>query len=51
MTRVPEDVDLGPHVSPRADERTAEAMVGFPRATVHLLYNATAPVFREVVFR
>ena len=24
-------------------------MVGFPRATVHL-YNATAPVFREVVF-
>ncbi len=30
-------------------ERTIESLIGAPRAIVHL-YNATAPVFREVVF-
>ena len=30
-------------------ERTVESLVGAPRATVHL-YNATAPLFRRVVF-
>src|SRR5699024_6772139 len=31
-------------------ERTVQSLVGAPRANVHL-YNATAPVFREIVFR
>nr|BFE91590.1 hypothetical protein GCM10020185_21260 [Pseudomonas brassicacearum subsp. brassicacearum] len=30
-------------------ERTFEALKGVPRAIVHV-YNATAPVFRDVVF-
>jgi 2-isopropylmalate synthase len=30
-------------------ERTVQSLVGAPRATVHL-YNATAPLFRRVVF-
>ena len=49
---VPEDVTISVLTQSRPEliERTVEAMVGFPRATVHL-YNATAPVFREVVFR
>ena len=48
---VPEDVTISVLTQSRPEliERTVEAMVGFPRATVHL-YNATAPVFREVVF-
>ena len=49
---VPGDVTVSVLTQSRAEliERTVEAIVGFPRATVHL-YNATAPVFREVVFR
>ena len=49
---VPGDVTVSVLTQSRAEliERTVEAVVGFPRATVHL-YNATAPVFREVVFR
>lgn len=49
---VPEDVCVSVLVQSRADliQRTVESLVGFPRATVHM-YNATAPVFREVVFR
>ena len=48
---VPEDVTISVLTQSRPEliERTVEAIVGFPRATVHL-YNATAPVFREVVF-
>ena len=30
-------------------ERTVQSLVGAPRATVHM-YNATAPLFRRVVF-
>jgi 2-isopropylmalate synthase len=49
---VPEDVTCSVLTQARADliDRTIQSVVGFPRATVHL-YNATAPVFREVVFR
>ena len=49
---VPGDVTVSVLTQSRAEliERTVEAVVGFPRATVHL-YNATAPFFREVVFR
>ncbi|WP_022868167.1 2-isopropylmalate synthase [Schaalia vaccimaxillae] len=48
---VPEDVTVSVLTQSRPEiiERTVEAMVGFPRATVHL-YNATAPVFRNIVF-
>lgn len=48
---VPEDVTISVLTQSRADliGRTMEAIKGFPRATVHL-YNATAPVFRELVF-
>lgn len=49
---VPEDVTVTVLVQSRADliKRTIESLVGFPRANVHL-YNATAPVFRDIVFR
>ncbi len=49
---VPEDVTVSVLTQSRSGliERTLESLVGFPRATVHL-YNATAPLFREVVFR
>ena len=48
---LPEDVTISVLTQSRPEliERTVESLVGFPRATVHL-YNATAPVFREVVF-
>ena len=48
---LPEDVTISVLTQSRPEliERTVESIVGFPRATVHL-YNATAPVFREVVF-
>ena len=48
---VPEDVTVSVLTQARTDliHRTIDAL-GFPRATVHL-YNATAPVFRNVVFR
>ena len=48
---VPEDVTISVLTQSRPEiiERTLEALVGFPRATVHL-YNATSPLFRELVF-
>ncbi|MCC3654187.1 2-isopropylmalate synthase [Streptomyces sp. S07_1.15] len=49
---IPEDVTISVLTQAREEliERTVEALRGAPRATVHL-YNATAPVFRRVVFR
>ncbi|MET7637926.1 2-isopropylmalate synthase [Streptomyces sp. NPDC005438] len=49
---IPEDVTISVLTQAREEliERTVESLRGAPRATVHL-YNATAPVFREVVFR
>ncbi len=48
---VPEDVTISVLTQSRPEiiRRTVEAVVGFPRATVHL-YNATSPLFRELVF-
>lgn len=48
---VPEDVTISALTQSRPEiiHRTVDALRGLPRATVHL-YNATAPVFREVVF-
>ncbi|HTC68856.1 MAG TPA: 2-isopropylmalate synthase, partial [Acidothermaceae bacterium] len=49
---VPSDVTISVLTQAREDliERTVESLVGAPNATVHL-YNATAPLFRRVVFR
>ncbi|WKX70250.1 2-isopropylmalate synthase [Streptomyces sp. XD-27] len=49
---IPEDVTISVLTQAREEliERTVESLVGAHRATVHL-YNATAPVFRRVVFR
>ncbi len=49
---IPEDVTISVLTQAREEliERTVESLVGARRANVHL-YNATAPVFREVVFR
>ncbi|MBB0244894.1 2-isopropylmalate synthase [Streptomyces alkaliphilus] len=49
---IPEDVTVSVLTQAREEliERTVESLVGAPNATVHL-YNATAPVFRRVVFR
>ena len=49
--RVPEDVTISVLTQARDEliERTVQSLVGAHRATVHL-YNAAAPVFREVVF-
>ncbi len=49
---IPEDVTISVLTQARAEliERTVESLKGAHRATVHL-YNATAPVWREVVFR
>ena len=48
---VPEDVTISvlTQARPEIIERTVQAIDGLPRATVHL-YNATAPIFRRVVF-
>ena len=48
---VPEDVTLSVLTQARDDliERTIESLAGARRAVVHV-YNATAPVFRRVVF-
>ena len=48
---VPEDVTLSVLTQSRPEiiHRTVDALQGLPRATVHL-YNATAPVFRKIVF-
>ncbi|WP_330467876.1 2-isopropylmalate synthase [Streptomyces longwoodensis] len=49
---IPDDVTISVLTQAREDliERTVESLRGARRATVHL-YNATAPVFRRVVFR
>ncbi|WP_338898368.1 2-isopropylmalate synthase [Streptomyces sp. TG1A-60] len=49
---IPHDVTISVLTQAREDliERTVESLKGAKRATVHL-YNATAPVFRRVVFR
>ncbi len=49
---IPEDVTISVLTQAREDliERTVTSLKGAHRATVHL-YNATAPVFRRVVFR
>lgn len=48
---VPDDVTVSVLTQSRLEliHRTIDALAGFPRATVHL-YNATSPVFRDVVF-
>lgn len=49
---IPEDVTISVLTQAREEliERTVQSLQGAHRATVHL-YNATAPVWREVVFR
>jgi 2-isopropylmalate synthase len=49
---IPDDVTISVLTQAREEliGRTVESLVGAPRATVHL-YNATAPLFRRVVFR
>lgn len=48
---VPDDVTVSVLTQSRPDiiRRTVESLKGLPRATIHL-YNATSPLFREVVF-
>lgn len=48
---IPDDVRISVLTQAREDliERTVESLVGAAKPTVHL-YNATAPVFRKVVF-
>jgi 2-isopropylmalate synthase len=50
--RVPDDVRISVLTQAREDliERSVQSLVGARMATVHL-YNATAPIFRRVVFR
>ena len=50
--RIPEDVCIQVITQAREDliRRTFESLRGAPQAIVHL-YNATAPLFRDVVFR
>jgi 2-isopropylmalate synthase len=49
--RIPDDVRVSVLTQAREDliERTVQSLIGAPNATVHL-YNATAPLFRRVVF-
>ncbi|MGA4848771.1 2-isopropylmalate synthase [Streptomyces sp. G5(2025)] len=49
---IPQDVTISVLTQAREEliERTVESLKGARRATVHL-YNATAPVWRDVVFR
>jgi len=50
--RIPDDVRISVLTQAREDliERSVQSLVGARMATVHL-YNATAPIFRRVVFR
>jgi 2-isopropylmalate synthase len=50
--RIPDDVRISVLTQAREDliERSVQSLVGAHMATVHL-YNATAPIFRKVVFR
>ena len=49
---IPDDVTISVLTQSRGEliDRTLDACVGIPRATVHL-YNALSPLFRNVVFR
>jgi 2-isopropylmalate synthase len=49
---IPDDVTISVLTQAREDliDRTAESLVGSTRSTIHL-YNATAPMFRRIVFR
>ncbi|CAM3701017.1 2-isopropylmalate synthase [Occultella aeris] len=49
---IPEDVTISVLTQARQEliERTVQSVIGAHHATVHL-YNATAPVFRDIVFR
>ncbi len=49
---IPDDVQISVLTQAREDliERTVQSLIGAKRSTVHL-YNATAPTFREVVFK
>ena len=49
---IPDDVTISVLTQSRGEliDRTLDACVGIPRATVHL-YNALSPMFRNVVFR
>lgn len=49
---IPDDVTVSVLTQAREDliERTTQSLVGAPRATIHM-YNATAPLFRRVVFK
>ena len=50
--RIPDDVQISVLTQAREDliERTAQSLIGSRRANIHL-YNATAELFRRVVFR
>ncbi len=50
--RIPDDVRISVLTQAREDliERSVQSLRGARRATVHM-YNATAPIFRRVVFR
>jgi 2-isopropylmalate synthase len=50
--KIPDDVTVSVLTQAREDliERTAQSLVGAKSATIHM-YNATAPLFRRVVFR
>ena len=50
--KIPDDVTVSVLTQAREDliERTAQSLVGARSATIHM-YNATAPLFRRVVFR
>jgi 2-isopropylmalate synthase len=50
--KIPDDVMISVLTQAREDliERTVESLVGAKQATVHM-YNATAPLFRRVVFK
>ena len=49
--KIPDDVQVSVLTQAREDliERTVQSLVGADRATIHM-YNATAPLFRRVVF-
>lgn len=50
--RIPDDVTIQVLTQSRRDliDRTFDSLIGAPRAILHL-YNATAPIFRDVVFK
>jgi 2-isopropylmalate synthase len=50
--RIPDDVQISvlTQARPELIERTAQSLIGAPRATIHM-YNALSELFRRVVFR